>query len=136
MSPSDIIFLESSVAISVDQGNNSTDKNDHIHCFDIISTMETKHRLSNPISQSNKNLYKGKLAKTFSGELENRNKWVSTINATVQNYERSKVDRSRQYNERLLPPTSPIRRRTNNEPLIDFDLNRSLDNNITFVKSP
>ena len=108
--PSNIIILESSIAISVDQNDASTGENNYnSHCFDIVSRKDYDKNNDNIIENK---LSNGKLTKTFSARLEQRDEWVSKINESVRMYEKSKILSNRQKEEKLLPPTSPIRNKS------------------------
>mmetsp|Transcript_14746 Transcript_14746/g.17167 ORF Transcript_14746/g.17167 Transcript_14746/m.17167 type:complete len:498 (-) Transcript_14746:2092-3585(-) len=118
LNPSNVIILDSSMAIPIDQINNessslitsitsrnvnnssaTTSNHDNTHCFDIVSTR----------SDSN-----GTLTRTFSASLTERNHWLNKINETVHEYQKkTKSSSSRQKinqdEKKCLPPTSPGR---------------------------
>lgn len=100
--PTNVIILDSSIAISVDQNttSNANEYNNNSCCFDIVSRKEHNNGQQSKLSN-------GKLTKTFSATLEQRDGWVSKINESIRMYEKSKINRQKE--EGLLPPTSPIR---------------------------
>ena len=108
--PSNIIMLESSIAITVDKSENSNSADDNIHCFDLVSRKDYNHGPSSHDSSPKNKLSNGKLTRTFSAPLEERDEWVRKINETIDLYEKSRRKSIRHHDERLLPPTSPLRR--------------------------
>mmetsp|Transcript_4602 Transcript_4602/g.6751 ORF Transcript_4602/g.6751 Transcript_4602/m.6751 type:complete len:457 (+) Transcript_4602:56-1426(+) len=119
VNPSNIIILESSVAISVDyddvSGSDATTA-DNVHCFDIVSRRDSidDTTVCRPVGTApapKKLLSNGKLTRTFSvPSVEERDDWVLKINQAIGNYDKSRRMAIRQKEERLLPPTSPVRR--------------------------
>lgn len=113
VNPSNVIMLESSIAIATNNNDeiSSGDVN-FSHCFDIVSTNNNNGCNNGQHYQStNSNRLKlsnGKLARTFSTELINRNEWVSKINQTIRDYDRLKKMTMRHD----LPPVSPTKRST------------------------
>merc|ERR1711976_503714 len=131
------------------------DENDdsNNYCFDIVSTKSssssslsssssssittiTNNNSSNNINsegiqvlQHGESLANGKLTRTFSAPLEQRNEWVRKINDVIEAYERSKkrssIRRRRSNSEErmMLPPTSPMRRSRNGANSDYLDLN-------------
>lgn len=106
MNPSDIIILKVCIAITVDKKFPSSGEDDNIHCFDIVSTKICDH------ANTNQQLSNGKLTKTFSAGLEQRDEWVSKINQSVRIYQKSNALSMKHNDERSLPPTSPAREKS------------------------
>ncbi len=112
VNPSNVIMLESSIAIATDNNDELSGSDFNFnHCFDIVSTNSnvcTNGQSCQSTNSNSRRLSNGKLARTFSTELVNRNEWVSKINQTIRDYDRLKKMSMRHD----LPPVSPTKRST------------------------
>ena len=101
VNPSNVMLLESSIAIAVDVSDDSNTGSSQRHCFDIVF-----ENGDNDEQAINNAAHKGNSPRTFSATLKERDHWVSTINQLVRDHEKSRTLSIRQFH---LPPTSPTR---------------------------